>query len=79
MSSAVCGGTLSSDNRATLTSLGTAYPTFTDAPSDAWGVVSTGVNFFNVSAQTSVFAKLDVSFGDDVTGLGAKAGMRYNW
>jgi autotransporter family porin len=72
-------GTLSSDNRAMLTSLGTAYPTFTDAPSDAWGVVSTGVNFFNPGAKTSVFAKLDVSFGDDVTGLGAKAGMRYNW
>ena len=42
------------------------------------GVVS-GVNFFNPGAQTAVFAKLDVTIGDDVTGIGAKAGMRHNW
>jgi autotransporter family porin len=71
--------TLSGTNSATLTSLGTTFPTFTDEATDVWGVVSTGVNFFNPGAQTSVFAKLDVSFGDDLDGFGGKAGMRYNW
>jgi len=37
------------------------------------------VNFFNVSQTTAVFAKLDVTFGEDVTGLGGKAGMRVSW
>jgi hypothetical protein len=26
-----------------------------------------------------VFAKLDVTFGDDVDGIGGKAGMRVSW
>jgi hypothetical protein len=26
-----------------------------------------------------VFAKVDVTFGDDVSGIGGKAGMRVNW
>jgi len=26
-----------------------------------------------------VFAKLDVTFGDDIDGLSGKAGMRVNW
>jgi len=43
------------------------------------GVVSTGVNFFNPSARTSVFARFDVTFGDDIDGISAKAGMRYSW
>jgi hypothetical protein len=34
------------------------------------------VNFFNPSAGTAVFAKVDVTFGDDVDG---KAGMRVAW
>lgn len=71
--------TLSGTNSATLTSLGTTFPTFTDEATDVWGVVSTGVNFFNPGAQTTVFAQVDVSFADDLDGLGAKAGMRYNW
>jgi len=54
-------------------------PTFSDEATDVWGVVSAGVNFFNPGAQTSVFAKVDVSFGDDLDGIGGKAGMRYNW
>ena len=35
-----------------------------------------GVNF---SQTTAVFAKLDVTFGEDLTGVGGKAGMRVNW
>jgi hypothetical protein len=41
--------------------------------------VSAGVNFFNPSAGTAVFAKVDVTFGDDVDGIGGKAGMRVAW
>jgi len=32
-----------------------------------------------VTANTSVFAKLDVTFGDDLEGVGGKAGMRVSW
>jgi len=42
---------------------------------DVCGEVSAGVNFFNPSANTSVFAKVDVTFGDDLDGVGGKAGM----
>jgi outer membrane autotransporter protein len=38
-------GNLSGDNKAHLTSFGTSFA-FTDDLTDAWGVVSTGVNFF---------------------------------
>jgi autotransporter family porin len=68
-------GNLSGDNQATLTSTGTTFQ-FTDDPDDAWAVISAGVNFFNPSAQTSVFAKLDVTLGEDTDGIGGKAGMR---
>jgi autotransporter family porin len=44
-----------------------------------WGEVSAGVNFFNPSAKTSVFAKLDVTFGHNVDDVGGKAGMRVSW
>jgi hypothetical protein len=44
---------------------------------DVWGEVPAVVNFFNLSANTSVFAKLDVTFGDD--SIGGKAGMRVSW
>jgi uncharacterized protein with beta-barrel porin domain len=37
------------------------------------------VNLVSPSAQASVFAKVDVTFGDDVEGVGGKVGMRYNW
>ncbi|HEY6670355.1 MAG TPA: hypothetical protein VI075_05405 [Methyloceanibacter sp.] len=46
---------------------------------DVWGEVAAGVNFFNPSANTSVFAKLDITFGDDIDGTGGKAGMRVSW
>ena len=41
--------------------------------------VSRQDNFFNPSASTAVFAKLDVTFGDDLEGVGGKAGMRGSW
>ena len=56
-----------------------SFGPFTDEPDDVWGVVSTGVNFFSPNAQTSLFAKLDVTFGDETEGVSAKGGMRYNW
>jgi hypothetical protein len=71
--------TLSGDNRATLTSLGTTFPDYVDEPDDLWGVASAGVNFFNPTARTSLFAKLDVTFGEETTGASAKAGARINW
>jgi outer membrane autotransporter protein len=71
--------TLSGTNSATLTSLGTTFPTFSDEDTNVWGEVSAGVNFFVPNKQTSVYAKVDVSFGEDLDGVGGRAGMRYNW
>jgi outer membrane autotransporter protein len=71
-------GTLSGDNTATLVSSGKSF-SFTDEPPDSWGQISTGVNFFSPSANTSVFAKVDFNFGDELTGIGARAGMRVKW
>jgi hypothetical protein len=71
-------GNLSGDNKATVTSFGTSFQ-FTDEPDDVWGVVSTGVNFFSPGTQSSLFAKLDVTFGDEVEGISAKGGMPVNW
>jgi autotransporter family porin len=68
-------GNLSNDNQGTLVSTGTTF-ILKDDLQDVWGEVSAGVNFFNPSANTSVFAKLDVTFGDDLDGVGGKAGMR---
>lgn len=42
-------------------------------------MVSTGVNFFSPGANTSLFGKVDVAFGNETEGLSAKGGMRYNW
>jgi autotransporter family porin len=71
-------GNLSGDNSATLVSTGRTFR-FQDQMEDVWGEVSAGVNFFNFSETTSVFAKVDVTFGDDISGVGGKAGMRVNW
>jgi len=71
-------GNLSDNNQATLVSSGTTLR-FQDNLQDVWGEVSAGVNFFNFSQTTSVFAKADVTFGDDLTGVGGKAGMRVSW
>jgi hypothetical protein len=37
------------------------------------------VNFFNPTANTCVFVKVDVTFGEDIDGVGGKAGMRVAW
>ena len=58
----------------TLTSTETNF-ILKDNLDDVWGEVSAGVNFFNPSANTSVFPKVDVTSGDDVDGVGGKAGM----
>ena len=71
-------GNLSDDNQATLVSTGTSFH-LEDNLQDVWSEVSAGVNFFNPSASTSVFAKLDVTFGEDIEGVGGKAGMRVSW
>jgi hypothetical protein len=60
-------GNLSDDNQASLVSSGTTFK-LEDDLQDVWGEVSAGVNFFNPSASTSVFAKVDVTFGDDLDG-----------
>ena len=39
------------------------------------GEVPAGVNFSNLTASTSVFSKVDVSFGEDLDGIGRKAGL----
>jgi len=70
---------LSGENTVTVTSLGTKFGPFTDQPDDLWGVASAGVNFFSPGANTSLFAKVDVTLGDEVEGVSAKGGMRYNW
>jgi autotransporter family porin len=60
-------GNLSNDNQATLVSTGTTF-ILEDHLEDVWGEVSGGVNFFNPTASTNVFAKVDVTFGQDVRG-----------
>jgi hypothetical protein len=71
-------GNLSDNNQATLNSLGTTFQ-LEDKLQDVWGEVSGGVNFFNPSANTSAFAKVDVAFGQDIDGISGKAGMRVSW
>ncbi|MGH6737234.1 MAG: autotransporter outer membrane beta-barrel domain-containing protein [Methyloceanibacter sp.] len=63
---------------ATLVSSGETF-NFEDDPEEIWGEVSAGVNLFNPSANTAVFAKVDVTFGEDLEGVGARAGMRVSW
>lgn len=71
-------GTLSGDHSASLTSTGTTFH-FSDEPDDLWGVLSAGVNFFNMDTRTVVFGKFDVVLGDETDGVAAKAGMRVSW
>jgi len=63
---------LTDDNSATLISTGRSLR-FEDQLDDVWGEVSAGVNVFNFSQTTAVFAKVDVTFGDDLTGVGGPA------
>ena len=53
-------GNLSDDNSATLVSTGRTFR-FQDNLDDVWGEISGGLNFFNVSQTTAVFAKVDVT------------------
>ena len=69
---------LTGDNQATLSSGGTTFA-LDDDLNDIWGEMSGGVNVFNPGAQSSFFAKFDVAFGEDLAGLGGKAGMRFGW
>jgi len=71
-------GNLSGDNKATVVSNGTTFR-FKDDLDDVWGEVSGGVNLTNPANSTSLFAKVDVTFGDDVVGVGGKAGIRLGW
>lgn len=71
-------GNLTDDNSVRLVSAGTAFD-FQDDLQDVWGEVSAGLNVFNFSQTTSAFAKVDVTFGDDISGVGGKAGMRVAW
>lgn len=64
-------GNLSDDNRATLVSTGTTFK-LEDDLQDVWGEVSAGVNFFNPSANTSVFAKATSPSATTSTGSAAK-------
>ena len=68
-------GHLTGDNQATLASGGSTFR-LEDNFKDVWGEVSASVNFFNFTEITSVFAKVDVTFGDDVSDVDSKAGMR---
>ena len=71
-------GNLSGEQTATLTANHAIF-NFEDSPDDLWGEASAGVNFFNASANTTVFAKFDATFGNDLEGFGGKAGMRVSW
>ena len=71
-------GNLSGEHNVSLTSSGRTFE-FVDEPDDVWGVLSGGVNFFNPGAQTAVFAKADVTVGEETDGISVKGGMRYNW
>jgi outer membrane autotransporter protein len=71
-------GNLSGDNKATLNSVGTPF-LFTDDIPDVWGEASLGVNFFSPNALTALYAKADVTFGDDIEGFAGKGGVRISW
>ena len=69
---------LSDNNSATLVSTGRSFR-FNDDLEGVWGEISAGANFFNFSQTTAVFAKVDVTVGDDISGVGGKVGLRVNW
>jgi autotransporter family porin len=72
-------GDFSGDNKATVNSLGTVFGPFKDKGDDVWGVVLGGLNIFSPSGKSSAFAKADYAIGEDLDGISAKLGMRYNW
>jgi autotransporter family porin len=67
--------TLTGSNEVTLKSTKTTFRLI-DEPDDIWGVASAGVNFFNPSKQTSVFAEVDWTFGEETDGIAGRAGLR---
>ena len=71
-------GKLSGQQTASVTSNHATF-NFEDSPEDVWGEMSAGVNFFNPAAGTSVFAKFDATFADNLEGFGGKAGIRVSW
>lgn len=71
-------GNLTGDNSATLVSSGRSFQ-LQDDLQDVWGEISAGVNLFNFAETTAVFAKVDYTFGEDLQGVGGKAGMRVSW
>ena len=71
-------GNLTDDNSARLVSNGTTFQ-FNDDLDEVWGEVSAGVNLFNFAETTSVFAKVDYTFGEDLQGIGGKLGGRVAW
>jgi outer membrane autotransporter protein len=64
-------GNLSDNNQATLVSTGNSFR-LEDNLQDVRGEVSAGVNFFNPSTNTSVFAKADVSSATTLPGSAAR-------
>jgi hypothetical protein len=69
---------LSGEQTASVTSNHATF-NFEDSSEDVWGEISAGVNFFNPSAGTSVFAKFDATCAENLEGFGGKAGMRVSW
>jgi len=65
-------------NNATLLSSGALF-SLADNFQDTWGEVSAGINLFNLGAGASGFGKVDVTFGDDIDGVGGQLGVRYKW
>src|SRR5262245_58924224 len=65
-------------NNARLWSSGTLF-SLADNFQDTWGEVSAGINLFNLGAGASGFGKVDVTFGDDIDGVGGQVGVRYKW
>ena len=76
-------GNLTDDNSARLVSSGTTFQ-FKDNLQDVWGEISVGVNLFNLTKTSSLFAKFDYTFGEDLQGFGGqgfggKSGIRVVW
>lgn len=69
---------LEGGNTARLTSTGTTFA-FEDDHADSWGEVSAGINWFDAANSTTAFTKVDVTFGDDIEGVGGQVGVRIKW
>jgi hypothetical protein len=65
-----------SDDKATLVSTGASFTLRTT--SKTYEARSLPANFFDPSANTSVFTN-DVTFVEDIDGIGSKAGKRVAW